>query len=287
MQELIDRVRNSDILMPKGRTRPYVIEWLRSPGVGLDPPDFDDPDDGLYRLVQRRSGGLTYTLMPDKDIPRILGVISDRIERGFTGFDKKRDLVGFSGSNSFFNNCLKMEGQDLVRYAAIGGITCRIMLATTPENARTLRIIEDLKQEPPKCSLTVAVEPGMQEIFKAFKTFPFLKGRVELLGPYTHGDMSLSGTQEATAALGLVDAIADITQTGDTLDQNGLEEVANILNIVTCMGWPLGRDSYESFKLWNQDKNRVSRERYREIFKWAGLVDADPFKEAKVEEKTT
>jgi ATP phosphoribosyltransferase len=202
MNPIIERVRNADtIYLPKSeREQPQAIEWLQT-NVNLDVPEFND------REYVKYSEGVRY------------GIV--RAQTSLEFVEEDPNSIGFVGSDKFKEYQFGCPGWSTqLRIWQFGESTCRLALLGPVQDRETLEQRLADKEE-----LVIAT------------SYPLTSQNYARNKGYDFRLRSFGGGIEAMPLLNKADAVVDLVGTGDTMRQNGLEEVRDIFNVYPGVIW--------------------------------------------------
>ena len=191
------------IALPKGRLQKKVLERFAAAGVVPE----EEPGSSRRLIVPAVANpaipsGARFVLLKDGDVP--LYVERGTADLGVCGLDQ-----------------LLESGADLLSPVDLGFGKCRLSLAGPKLGAAGMA--------DPFAALADTAAPGRS--LRIATKYPRLAARAFARRGVPVDLVRLSGSVELAAVAGLADAIVDLVETGRTLQENGLEVLADLLQV--------------------------------------------------------
>ena len=191
------------IALPKGRLQKKVLERFAFAGVVPE----EEPGSSRRLIVPALANpalpsGARFVLLKDGDVP--LYVERGTADLGICGLDQ-----------------LLESGADLLSPVDLGFGKCRLSLAGPKLGVAAMA--------DPFAALADTAAPGRS--LRIATKYPRLAARAFARRGVPVDLVRLSGSVELAAVAGLADAIVDLVETGRTLQENGLEVLADLLQV--------------------------------------------------------
>jgi ATP phosphoribosyltransferase len=191
------------IALPKGRLQKKVLERFALAGVVPE----EEPGTSRRLIVPALANpaipsGARFVLLKDGDVP--LYVERGTADLGVCGLDQ-----------------LLESGADLLSPVDLGFGKCRLSLAGPKLGPAAMA--------DPFAALADTAAPGRS--LRIATKYPRLAARAFARRGVPVDLVRLSGSVELAAVAGLADAIVDLVETGRTLQENGLEVLADLLQV--------------------------------------------------------
>jgi len=192
MIELREMARDAtNILIPKGDDNKPCVDAFQE-WADIEVPIFRD------RELMAKSCGRAFWLLKGKDIPGLVV--------------RRKDTVGTTGTDSRIEyNFGRYKNAEQARFERIGDEMCRFSLLSLVDEEQEIR--------------------NRLDTTRSLQTLPTVTSRQKLLGYYSGNlpivrmDIDVNGSVEGVMKFVGAPLAADIVQSGDTAEQNGLVEV--------------------------------------------------------------